>query len=166
MPSQITCPSCCCPTHFCQSADKKPTVAHRLAQNCPKIHSSNVHTCDVFSYWLFLPFVIISSDFFILILSLIPFGMLNTFQIISHLLSPESTCSQGNALECLNYAAGKSTSPWAPKLLAQQPTLPTEDRSQLVPSSHPCFLQPRQANCSEIFQRNPNCQYSPSGLEE
>lgn len=64
--------------------------------------------------------------------------MLNKFQIISNLLSLRAP-----ALGCLNYTSGKRTSPWALKLLTQQPTLPTEDKGQLVLSSRPCFLQPK-----------------------
>lgn len=56
-----------------------------LVQNYPKLHASKVHTV-IPIFLATLPFATISSDFLILTLSLIPFGMLNNFQIISNLL--------------------------------------------------------------------------------
>lgn len=58
---------------------------------------------DFLSCWLPLPFATISSDF-LLILSLIPFGMPNKLQIISDLASLGSTWSHSG---CRNCTAGK-----------------------------------------------------------
>lgn len=122
-----------------------------LVQNYPKVYSSNFSPVTSFligylslcHYFTLLP---------ISILSLIPFVMLNKFQIISYLLSLRAPASShSNALGCLKYITGK----WHLALGSQDSgTTHSAHRKQrtLISSSCPCSLKPRKAKLLRNIQ--------------